>query len=183
VPRTEGNHHALRAFEALNEKQEEAGSERYAQSAPTSPRARSASSIRRSQIAGASIFYGKLFAGRRGRADAPCHSEALEALANMHLQGAPDWRVCSSLDAVKNFQSWEGSAQSCRRIDGIVIKLNEIALQQELGFTAKGPAWAVAVISGASRKTTVVNDVDFFKWGAHGTLRQVPSLSQWRSAA
>jgi len=165
----------LRAFEALNEKQEEQGAKRYA-----NPRNVAAGSVRvldpeitKSRRLDFYAYY--LLAG--GREPMRLHSEALEALAKMHFKVSPDWRVCSSLDAVKKFiQSWEGKrAKLPYEIDGIVIKLNEIALQQELGFTAKAPRWAVAYKYQARQETTVVNDV-IFQVGRTGTLTPVAVL-------
>ena len=105
------------------------------------------------------------------------HSEALEALRKMHFKVSPDWHVCHSLDAVKKFiDAWEGKREKLPyEIDGIVIKVNEIALQQELGFTAKAPRWAVAYKYPARQETTVVNDV-IFQVGRTGTLTPVAVL-------
>ena len=129
----------LRAFEALNERQEEQGGKRYA-----NPRNVAAGSVRvlDPEITGSRQldFYAYyLLAG--GREPMRLHSEALEALQRMHFKVSPDWRVCPSIDAVKKFiDSWEGKREKLPyEIDGIVIKVNEIALQQELGFTAKAP--------------------------------------------
>jgi len=60
-------------------------------------------------------------------------------------------------------------------IDGIVIKVNEIAQQLELGFTSKAPRWAVAYKYPARQETTVVNDV-LFQVGRTGTLTPVAVL-------
>jgi len=165
----------LRAFEALNEKQEEQGGKRYA-----NPRNVAAGSVRvlDPEITGSRRldFYAYyLLAG--GREPMRLHSEALEALAKIHFKVSPDWRVCPSLDAVKKFiQSWEAKREKLPyEIDGIVIKLNEIALQQELGFTAKAPRWAVAYKYPARQETTVVNDV-IFQVGRTGTLTPVAVL-------
>ena len=105
------------------------------------------------------------------------HSEALEALQKLHFKVSPDWRVCHSLEAVKKFiDSWEGKREKLPyEIDGIVIKVNEIAQQQELGFTAKAPRWAVAYKYPARQETTVVNDV-IFQVGRTGTLTPVAVL-------
>ncbi len=46
-------------------------------------------------------------------------------------------------------------------IDGIVVKVDEIALQLELGFTAKAPRWAIAYKYPARQETTTVNDILF----------------------
>jgi DNA ligase (NAD+) len=165
----------LRAFEALNEKQEEQGGKRYA-----NPRNVAAGSVRvldpeitKSRRLDFYAYY--LMAGRRE--PMPLHSDALEALGKMHFKVSPDWRICTSLEAVKKFiQSWEGKREKLPyEIDGIVIKLNEIALQQELGFTAKAPRWAVAYKYPARQETTVVNDV-IFQVGRTGTLTPVAVL-------
>jgi DNA ligase (NAD+) len=165
----------LRAFESLNEKQEEQGGKRYA-----NPRNVAAGSVRvldpeitRSRHLDFYAYY--LLAG--GREPMRRHSEALEALQKMHFKVSPDWRVCASLDAVKKFIGvWESKREKLPyEIDGIVIKLNEIALQQELGFTAKAPRWAVAYKYPARQETTVVNDV-IFQVGRTGTLTPVAVL-------
>ena len=165
----------LRAFEALNEKQDEEGGKRYA-----NPRNVAAGSVRvldpeitRSRHLDFYAYY--LLAG--GREPMPLHSQALQALAKMHFKISPDWHVCTSLDAVKKFiDAWESKREKLPyEIDGIVIKLNEIALQQELGYTAKAPRWAVAYKYPARQETTVVNDV-IFQVGRTGTLTPVAVL-------
>ncbi len=165
----------LRAFEALNEKQMEEGGKRYA-----NPRNVAAGSVRvldpeitRSRRLDFYAYY--LLAG--GRQPERRHSDALEALSKLHFRVSPDWRVCPSLDAVKKFiNSWESKREKLPyEIDGIVIKLNDIALQQELGFTAKAPRWAVAYKYPARQETTVVSDV-IFQVGRTGTLTPVAVL-------
>jgi DNA ligase (NAD+) len=165
----------LRAFEALNERQEQEGGKRY-----MNPRNVAAGSVRvldpeitRSRRLEFYAYY--LLAG--GREPVRRHSEALEALQKMHFKVSPDWHICRSLDAVKKFiESWESKrAKLPYEIDGIVIKVDEIALQQELGSTAKAPRWAVAYKYPARQETTVVNDV-IFQVGRTGTLTPVAVL-------
>jgi DNA ligase (NAD+) len=165
----------LRAFEALNERQEKEGGKIYA-----NPRNVAAGSVRvldpeitRSRQLDFHAYY--LLVG--GREPMRLHSEALEALQKMHFKVSPDWRVCHSIDAVKKFiESWESKREKLPyEIDGIVIKVNEIAMQQELGFTSKAPRWAVAYKYPARQETTVVNDV-IFQVGRTGTLTPVAVL-------
>ncbi len=168
----------LRAFEALNERQEEQGGKRYA-----NPRNVAAGSVRvlDPEITRARQldFYAYFLAGWRARTDAPArlHSESLESLRKLHFRVSPAWRVCSSLDAVKKFiGAWQTKrAKLPYEIDGIVIKVNEIAMQQELDFTSKAPRWAVAYKYPARQETTVVNDV-IFQVGRTGTLTPVAVL-------
>lgn len=165
----------LRSFEALNEKQEQEGGKRY-----MNPRNVAAGSVRvldpeitRSRHLEFYSYY--LLAG--GREPVRRHSEALESLQKMHFKVSPDWHICRSLDAVKKFiESWDSKrAKLPYEIDGIVIKVDEIGLQQELGFTAKAPRWAVAYKYPARQETTVVNDV-VFQVGRTGTLTPVAVL-------
>ena len=165
----------LRAFEALNEKQEEEGGKRFA-----NPRNAAAGAVRvldpgitRSRRLD---FYG-YFLLAAGRMPTRLHSEALEALQKLHFKVSPDWRVCHSLEAVRKFiDAWEAKREKLPyEIDGIVIKVNEVGLQQELGFTAKAPRWAVAYKYPARQETTVVKDV-IFQVGRTGTLTPVAVL-------
>lgn len=165
----------LRAFEALNEKQEEEGGKRFA-----NPRNAAAGAVRmldpeitRSRRL---EFYGYfLLAG--GRMPTRLHSEALEDLQKLHFRVAPDWRICHSLEAVRKFiDALETKRDKLPyEIDGVVIKVNEFGLQQELGSTAKAPRWAVAYKYPARQETTVVNDV-IFNVGRTGTLTPVAML-------
>ena len=165
----------LRAFEALNEKQEEEGGKRF-----SNPRSAAAGAVRvldpeitRSRRLD---FYGYfLLVG--GRVPTRRHSEALEALEKLHFRVSPDRHVSHSLDAVKKFiDAWEAKREKLPyEIDGIVIKVDEIALQEELGFTAKAPRWAVAYKYPARQETTVVNDIRV-QVGRTGTLTPVAVL-------
>lgn len=165
----------FRAFEDLNQKQEDHGGKLFA-----NPRNAAAGAVRvlDPEITRARHldFYAYfLLAG--GRMPARLHSDALESLRKLHFKISPDWHVCRSLQEVKKFiDSWEGKREKLPyEIDGIVIKVNEIALQQELGFTAKAPRWAVAYKYPARQETTVVNDV-IFQVGRTGTLTPVAVL-------
>jgi DNA ligase (NAD+) len=165
----------LRAFELLNEKQEEEGGKRF-----SNPRSAAAGAVRvldpeitRSRRLD---FYGYLLLAN-GRVPTRLHSESLEAMQKLHFKVSPDWRVCPSLDVVKKFiDSWEARRDKLPyEIDGIVIKVNDTGQQQELGFTAKAPRWAVAYKYPARQETTVVNEV-LFNVGRTGTLTPVAML-------
>ena len=165
----------LRAFEKLNQTQEEQGGKIF-----SNPRSAAAGSVRvlDSEITRTRHldFYAYLFlAGVR--VPTRLHSEALDALRKLHFRVSPDWRKCHSLDDVKKYiDSWEGKrAKLPYEIDGIVVKVDEIAMQQELGFTSKAPRWAVAYKYPARQETTIVNDVSF-QVGRTGTLTPVAML-------
>src|SRR6266567_895236 len=60
-------------------------------------------------------------------------------------------------------------------IDGVVIKVNSVAIQNELGYTAKAPRWAIAYKYPARQETTVVNDI-LVNVGRTGALTPVAVL-------
>jgi DNA ligase (NAD+) len=165
----------LRAFEDLNQKQEEQGGKRF-----SNPRSAAAGAVRvldpETTRARRLDFYAYLLLAG-GRIPMRLHSEALESLRKLRFRVSPDWRLCHSLEEVKKFiDTWEAKREKLPyEIDGIVIKVNEIAMQQELGFTSKAPRWAVAYKYPARQETTVVNDV-LFQVGRTGTLTPVAVL-------
>src|SRR5205814_558120 len=74
------------------------------------------------------------------------HDEMLTAMAAWGLPVERHWRRCDGVDAVAAFcQEW---AEARRRLDfdtdGVVVKVNDLALRQRLGATAKFPRWATA---------------------------------------
>src|SRR5258708_4104884 len=165
----------LRGFEELKQMEDEQAGKRF-----SNPRSAAAGSVRvlDSEITRTrrlDFFAYLLLVG--GRVPTRLHSEALEAMRELHFRISPDWRLCHSLDEVKKYiDSWEGKREKLPyEIDGIVIKVNEIAMQQELGFTSKAPRWAVAYKYPARQETTAVNDV-IFQVGRTGTLTPVAVL-------
>src|SRR6202790_3656445 len=165
----------LRGFEELNQMQDEQGGKRF-----SNPRSAAAGSVRvlDSEITRTRRldFFAYLLLAD-GRIPSRRHSESLESLRELHFRIPPDWRLCHSLDEVKEFiDSWEGKREKLPyEIDGIVVKVNEIGMQQELGFTSKAPRWAVAYKYPARQETTVVKDV-IFQVGRTGTLTPVAVL-------
>src|SRR5208283_1548402 len=70
-------------------------------------------------------------------------------------------KLAKNLDDVWKFiQSWEGKRETLPyEIDGIVIKVDRTALQDELGFTGKAPRWAIAFKYAARGGVTIVEDI------------------------
>ncbi|UOE94495.1 NAD-dependent DNA ligase LigA [Alkalihalobacillus sp. LMS39] len=133
-----------RSFEALNKAKEEAGEEKFA-----NPRNAAAGSLRQldPKIAAKrnlDIFlYGiGLLQGK----ELVSHHEGLAYLKALGFKVNEQNRYCKSIDEVIAYISeWvEKRASLPYEIDGIVIKVDELAHQKELGFTAKSPRWAVA---------------------------------------
>jgi len=87
--------------------------------------------------------------------------ECLEALQTMGFRVNPHRQVCGSLVEVQAFADrWEQARfQLPYLTDGLVIKLNSLALQAELGFTQKFPRWAIALKYPAEEVPTVVERI------------------------
>ncbi len=164
-----------RAFEELNHQQEQQGGKRFA-----NPRSAAAGAVRvlyPSTTASRRLdFYGYLLLAK-GRVPFRLHSDALEAMTKMRFKVSPDWTVCRSFnDVVKFCDAWEAKREKLPyEIDGIVIKVNSVALQEELGRTAKAPRWAIAYKYPARQETTVVKDI-IVQVGRTGVLTPVAVL-------
>jgi DNA ligase (NAD+) len=164
----------LKAFAKLNEQQEELGGKRFA-----NPRNAAAGSVRvldsRITASRQLDFFGYyLLAG--GRTPFSRHSEELEAISALRFK-ALEWKRCASIEEVKEYcRQWEEKREMLPyEIDGIVIKVNELWLQQELGFTSKAPRWAIAYKYPARQETTTVREV-LFQVGRTGALTPVALL-------
>ncbi|NEO25763.1 MAG: NAD-dependent DNA ligase LigA [Kamptonema sp. SIO4C4] len=87
--------------------------------------------------------------------------ESLELLQQMGLRVNPNRKVCANLSEVQAyFQDWETKRKGLPYLtDGVVVKLNAIPLQQQLGFTQKFPRWAIALKYPAEEVPTIVQDI------------------------
>ncbi|MFJ7828349.1 NAD-dependent DNA ligase LigA [Psychrobacillus sp. NPDC096623] len=89
----------------------------------------------------------------------------LDALGFMKKQGLPtnkETRKCTSIEEVLSFiEEWTEKRHDIPyEIDGIVIKVNDYAQQEELGFTAKSPRFAIAYKFPAEEVVTKIIDID-----------------------
>lgn len=84
---------------------------------------------------------------------------------------------CESIDQIMDFIGYWDTARKDLPfdIDGIVIKVDSYAAQQELGFTAKSPRWATAYKFKAERVSTVLNEVTY-QVGRTGAITPVANL-------
>ncbi len=87
--------------------------------------------------------------------------EALELLQKMGFKVNPNKQLCHSLDEVADYyQHWDTERLNLAYMtDGVVVKLNSLLLQQELGFTNKYPRWAVALKYAAEEAPTRVERI------------------------
>jgi DNA ligase (NAD+) len=90
--------------------------------------------------------------------------EALQKMRDWGLKTHPASRLCHGLDEVLAFcAEWQGRRDALEYdIDGVVVKVDSFALQQELGATSKFPRWAIAYKYPARQATTVVHDIQVY---------------------
>jgi len=107
----------------------------------------------------------------------PKHSESLQALKQLRFRASDDWKLCDGIEqVVKYCESWDAKREKLPyENDGVVVKVNSIGIQNELGFTSKSPRWAIAYKYPARQETTVVNDI-IVQVGRTGTLTPVAVL-------
>lgn len=91
------------------------------------------------------------------------HFEALEFMKNLGFKVNPNNKIAKSIDEVLEFiNSYTEKRESLPyEIDGIVIKVNDLHMQQELGFTSKYPKWAIAYKFPAEDVLTKLTDIIF----------------------
>ncbi|MGV3540211.1 MAG: NAD-dependent DNA ligase LigA [Rufibacter sp.] len=91
------------------------------------------------------------------------HSQSLEALQRWGLNVSPTWRLCSSIEEVMDFiHEWETKRFELPiATDGIVVKVNSYAQQEELGYTAKSPRWAMAYKYKAMEAVTELLNIEY----------------------
>jgi DNA ligase (NAD+) len=164
-----------KAFEALNRQQEETGGKIF-----VNARNSAAGSLRvldPSITAQRKLDFFAYYLYVDGKAPFARHSDSLEALKKLHFRASDDWKLCDGIDAViKYCEAWDAKREKLAyEIDGVVIKVNSTALQNELGFTSKAPRWAIAFKYPARQETTVVNDI-IVQVGRTGTLTPVAVL-------
>ena len=87
--------------------------------------------------------------------------ESLELLQTMGFLVNPHRQLCPSLlEVEKYYQYWETARDNLPYMtDGVVVKLNNYQLQQQLGFTQKFPRWAIALKYPAEEAPTLVKDI------------------------
>src|SRR6202521_820548 len=164
-----------KSFEAMNRQQEESGGKIF-----VNPRNAAAGSVR--------VLDPSITARRRleffayyllvdGEVPFAKHSESLEALKQLRFRASEDWKLCDGIEQVYKYcDAWEPKREELPyEIDGVVIKVNSLGIQRELGYTAKAPRWAIAYKYPARQETTVVNDIRV-QVGRTGTLTPVAVL-------
>ena len=105
------------------------------------------------------------------------HDQALKAAASWGLPISDKRKICRSIEEIEDFISfWDTERKTLPfATDGIVIKINELPYQEELGYTAKFPRWAVAYKFKAEQALTRLLSIDY-QVGRTGAVTPVANL-------
>jgi DNA ligase (NAD+) len=150
----------VKAFEELNDQLRERGDRSFA-----NPRNAAAGSLRQKDPSvtasrplrlwshGVGVVEGRRFAR---------HSEILDYLKEAGLPVAPQTERVGSLEAVFAFcERWQKDRHTIDyEIDGVVVKVDQIGLQEELGATSHAPRWAIAYKFPPEERTTLLKGID-----------------------
>jgi len=162
-------------FERTNAEREEAGEPRY-----MNPRNAAAGAIRQ--------LDSRLVARRKldmfaydllgsGRKPFPTHWESLNWMESAGFRVNPHRKLCETIDEVIDFANEKEALRDDLgyEIDGLVVKVNSTALQDEFGATSKAPRWAIAYKYPARQASTQVLDI-FVSVGRTGAITPVALL-------
>jgi len=109
--------------------------------------------------------------------DVDTHEESIKKLEKWGFQISPTYRKCKNISEVLDYiNEWEKKRQSLPlETDGVVIKVNDFAQQQELGFTAKSPRWAISYKYKAESMSTRLKNI-IYQVGRTGAVTPVAEL-------
>ncbi|HEL0609440.1 TPA: NAD-dependent DNA ligase LigA [Streptococcus equi subsp. zooepidemicus] len=147
------------AFKTINEERQENGEPEFA-----NPRNAAAGTLRQldTRIVAkrqlATFLYQEV-----GLEAADSQQRTLERLADLGFSVNSHYLLSSSMNDIWDFiQSIEATREELPyEIDGVVVKVNQLAIQEELGFTVKAPRWAIAYKFPAEEKEAEIVSVDW----------------------
>jgi DNA ligase (NAD+) len=165
------------AFFALNKEREKEGEPVFA-----NPRNAAAGSVRQLDPSITKSRPLKFFAYAMGEVqgwhnEPKLHSEAIERLKKWGFAVNPETRIAGTLDEALSFYDEMAKKRAGLQydIDGVVYKVNDLALQNRLGFIGRAPRWAVAHKFPAEQAVTTLNDIAI-QVGRTGALTPVAKL-------
>jgi DNA ligase (NAD+) len=163
-------------FEALNARQSKAGAKTFA-----NPRNAAAGSLRQLDVSVTKSRPLKFFAYAWGEVSAPLadtQSGAIARLKTLGFQTNPLTQICTGpSDMIAHYHDIESQRATLGYdIDGVVYKVDELALQARLGFRSTTPRWAIAHKFPAELAWTTLDAIDI-QVGRTGALSPVARLS------
>ena len=116
--------------------------------------------------------------GTPGGVNVPTQWDLLQWLRGAGFHVNPDVRLCRTRGEVAAFcnECLERRNGLAYEIDGVVVKVNSFALQEQMGFTARAPRWAIAFKFPPEEKTTILRDITV-QVGRTGALTPVAELA------
>ncbi|CAH0180043.1 MULTISPECIES: NAD-dependent DNA ligase LigA [Peribacillus] len=170
-----------KSFESLNKAKEERGEEPFA-----NPRNAAAGSLRQldPKLAAKRNLDIFLYAiANFGETGVRSHSEGLDLLDRLGFKTNRERKTCSNIEEVIAYiVEWtEQRPNLAYDIDGLVVKVDSLEQQDELGFTAKSPRWAIAYKFPAEEVITTLRDIEL-NVGRTGVLTPTAVLDPVRVA-
>jgi DNA ligase (NAD+) len=165
----------IAAFKKLNQDRETQGLATFA-----NPRNFAAGTVRQlepSITASRRLDYFAYMLLQNGRSFFGRQSETMDALEKLGFKTNLHRELAKNMEQVWTFiREWEAKRESLPyEIDGIVIKVDRVSLQEELGYTGKAPRWAIAYKYAARGGVTKIDDI-LVQVGRTGKLTPVASL-------
>lgn len=148
------------SFEALNDRMAEAGKPRFA-----NPRNAGAGSLRQKDASVTASRELSMWCYQLGETEGgpvfESHHQTFEFLAGLGFPINPEIRVVGDLDAVTEFCAhWQEQRHALPyEIDGVVIKLDDLAQRAAMGFTSRAPRWAIAFKFPPEERNTILRDI------------------------
>jgi len=105
------------------------------------------------------------------------HEEGIKKLEKWRFNVSPTFKKCPTIqDVLTYIQSWENQRAALPlETDGVVVKINSLEQQEQLGFTAKSPRWAIAYKYKAQSISTKLNGITY-QVGRTGAITPVAEL-------
>ncbi|MGG1167795.1 NAD-dependent DNA ligase LigA [Bacillus mycoides] len=170
-----------RSFVKLNEEKEQNGEDVFA-----NPRNAAAGSIRQLDPKIAAKRNLSMFVYGLANVEEktiPSHSESLDFLGELGFKTNPNRRTCETIeDVIAYVAEWQEKRPHLDyEIDGIVIKVDDVAIQESLGTTAKSPRWAIAYKFPAEEVLTRLTGIEL-SVGRTGVVTPTAELEPVRVA-
>lgn len=161
-------------FERINEEQKKLGKPLFA-----NPRNLAAGTIRQldPQVAANRQLRSFMYDLNAVDIKIASQTEMLQTLQELGFSVNPNYALCDSVGEIEVFiNKWDSKRDSLSyQVDGVVIKVNDLALRGQLGKTAKSPRWAIAYKWPAEQTVTKINNI-VVQIGRTGKLTPVAEL-------
>lgn len=163
------------AFDALNKKQREAGEEEYA-----NPRNTAAGTMRQLDsvmVAERNLAYFCYDIARLDEDLPDTQAGEMELLEELGFYVNKERKLCNSLAEIWEYYKYQDTTKGDFNwmIDGLVVKINDVKTQEELGYTGKAPRFAIALKFPAEQTTTIVRGITL-QVGRTGIITPVAEL-------